>query len=378
VPLDRYRELLARYAERGRELIGRDVRPWDAHVHLGVDEDGFSQTPGELLDAMRAHGVERAFAFPFNDPERDPGYRVPNDRVLTWAAEQGEAIVPFCRLDMRQAPVAEARRALDRGARGIKLHPRAQAFGFDEADLDPVFTIAAERRVPVLVHAGRGLPPIASDLLHLVERHPEAQLILAHCAISDMERLGRTLAEVPNVTYDTSVWSSTDIRAILSKAAPEQLLWATDAPYGHHAISMLQVGLALRVSGASDAQIRAVFRGNAERVAAGRPCERLSPPLQSPLLERPLQRVRIHEYLVMAAMLLWLREPDHTGALGLARRACDGGDGDPVLGEADELLALAGELWGEGGRRDDERERQTCFRGAFRLIQVANVLVLDA
>jgi hypothetical protein len=328
VPLDRYRELLARYAERGRELIGRDVRPWDAHVHLGVDEDGFSQTPGELLDAMRAHGVERAFAFPFNDPERDPGYRVPNDRVLAWAAEQGEAIVPFCRLDMRQAPVAEARRALDRGARGIKLHPRAQAFGFDEADLDPVFTIAAERRVPVLVHAGRGLPPIASDLLHLVERHPEAQLILAHCAISDMERLGRTLAEVPNVTYDTS--------------------------------------------------IRAVFRGNAERVAAGRPCERLSPPLQSPLLERPLQRVRIHEYLVMAAMLLWLREPDHTGALGLARRACDGGDGDPVLGEADELLALAGELWGEGGRRDDERERQTCFRGAFRLIQVANVLVLDA
>ena len=30
---------------------------------------------------MRAHGVERAFTFPLNDPDRHPAYRVPNDRV---------------------------------------------------------------------------------------------------------------------------------------------------------------------------------------------------------------------------------------------------------------------------------------------------------
>ena len=101
--------------------------------------------------------------------------------------------MPFCRLDLTEDPIAEAERCLDAGARGIKLHPRAQAFDFGEAALNPVFQIAAERRVPILIHAGRGLPAIADDLRNLVEHHTEAQLILAHGAIADLEHIARTL-----------------------------------------------------------------------------------------------------------------------------------------------------------------------------------------
>ena len=121
---------------------------------------------------MRAQGVERAFSFPLNDPDRRPAYRIPNDRVLEWAAASGGALVPFCRLDLTEDPIAEAERCLDAGAAGIKLHPRAQAFDFGEAALNPVFQLAAERRVPILIHAGRGLPAIADDLRNLVEHHP--------------------------------------------------------------------------------------------------------------------------------------------------------------------------------------------------------------
>jgi uncharacterized protein len=172
VPLDRARELIDGHLRRVLETLPEGCPIWDAHTHLGADEDGFAQTPDQLLAEMRAHGITRANAFPFNDPERAPAYSVPNDRVLAWAAESDGMLVPFCRLDMADGPLEEATRCLDGGARGIKLHPRAQAFGFGERGLDPVFRLAAERRVPILVHAGRGLPPIADDLLHLVDRHP--------------------------------------------------------------------------------------------------------------------------------------------------------------------------------------------------------------
>ena len=54
------------------------------------------------------------------------------------------------------------------GARGIKLHPRAQRFLLNDERLAPIFAISAERRVPILIHGGRGLPPIAAGLASLV------------------------------------------------------------------------------------------------------------------------------------------------------------------------------------------------------------------
>ena len=360
-------ELLARHDATRAELIPGDGRIWDAHTHLGVDEDGSTLEAAELIDQMHRYGVSRAFVFPLNDPARVPRYRIPNDRVLAWAAESGGMLVPFCRLDMSDAPLDEATRCLDSGARGIKLHPRAQRFGFDEAGLDPVFALAEERSVPILVHAGRGLPPIATPLRRLVERHPGAQLILAHAAIADLQEISRILTAHPNVCYDTSVWSAIDIRSLLALVAPEQVLFATDAPYGTHMVSQLQVGMLLRRIGASEEVVSAIFWGNAERVAAGVPAPAMSPPLIDDSMRLSLQRMRVHEYLVMAATTRWLRQPDTPGALRLAARASDPAS-DPALADVAELLAAAQLVW-------DDPERA---RDLFRLLQIAMCLVMDA
>ena len=250
MPTPGFERVLTEHFDRIRAAFPDDIRVWDAHTHLGVDEDGFTLTPEELIDAMAAFGVDRCFTFPLNDPDRFPAYRVPNDRVLEWAAESDGALVPFCRLDLTEEPIPEAVRCLDRGARGIKLHPRAQRFTFGERALEPVFQLAAERRVPILIHAGRGLPAIADDLRHLVEHHPEAQLILAHAAIADLQHIGRTLLDHPNVLYDTSVWSNTDLRALLATASPEQIAFASDAPYGMCGIAQVQLGTVLVRAGA--------------------------------------------------------------------------------------------------------------------------------
>jgi predicted TIM-barrel fold metal-dependent hydrolase len=372
----RFDDLLRRHMDRTTGLRPPGLRVWDAHTHLGVDEDGFTLAVEELLETMRTQGVERAFSFPLNDPDRHPGYRVPNDRLLRWAAESDGAIVPFCRLDLTEEPIAEAERCLDAGARGIKLHPRAQAFDFGEAALNPVFQLAAERRVPILIHAGRGLPAIAEDLRNLVEHHTDAQLILAHGAIADLEHIARTLNDHPNVLYDTSVWSSTDLRTLLASASPEQVIFASDLPYGMPGTSQLALSLVLRRAGATEAQTRAMFWGNAERAARGEPAESLSPPLFTRERCAPLQRLRIHDYLVMTQTMLWSRMGDRPGALGLALRACDtGGSGD--LADVAELLEAVQTLWSEALETEDEDVAREPTRAAIRLLQIADALVLD-
>jgi predicted TIM-barrel fold metal-dependent hydrolase len=376
VPTARFDELLRRHLEPTGALYPPGLRVWYAHTHLGVDEDGFTQSAEELLELMRAQGVERAFTFPLNDPDRRPAYRVPNDRVLAWATASDGALVPFCRLDMTEGPIAEAERCLDAGAAGIKLHPRAQAFDFGEAGLNPVFQVAAERRVPILIHAGRGLPAIADDLRHLVERNPDAQLILAHAAIADLEHIARTLVDHPNVLYDTSVWSTTDLRTLLASASPEQIVFASDAPYGMPATARLALLLVLRRAAASHDQIRAMFWGNAERAARGEPAPALTPPLMSRERTVPLQRMRIHDYLVMTQTLMWSRMGDTPGALGLALRACDT-EGSDELAEVAELLEAVRELWSEGLSSDDETTGRTYTRSAMRLLQIADALVQD-
>ena len=147
-----------------------DLEPLDAHTHIGSnDPDGFRCSREQLVGALERIDA-RAFVFPMHEPD---GYRAANDMVIDEAAASDGRLFPFCRLDPHsEDPLAEAERALDRGARGIKLHPRAERFALDHAGLEPVFALADERRLPVLVHAGRGIPALGRDALQVTGRHP--------------------------------------------------------------------------------------------------------------------------------------------------------------------------------------------------------------
>src|ERR687896_704058 len=104
------------------------LEPLDAHTHIGSnDPDGYKCTAGQLTDALRRIGA-RAFVFPMHEPD---GYPAANDMVIDEAGRSGGRLFPFCRLDPEHDALAEAERALDRGARGIKLHPRAGRFTLD-------------------------------------------------------------------------------------------------------------------------------------------------------------------------------------------------------------------------------------------------------
>jgi uncharacterized protein len=321
--LERARQVTSAWDERLRADLPPDLEIFDAHTHLGTDIDGMVGRYEELLGSMDRYGLSRAFVFCLDEPDRHPSFRAGNDRTLEFAARSEGRLIPFVRLALDEGPIEEARRCLDLGARGIKLHPRAQKFLLNDERLAPVFALAAERGVPILVHAGRGLPPIADALERLVDSHPGSQLILAHAGIADLANLAFRFAGKRGVFFDSSVWSAIDLLGLLRLVPPEQVVYASDYPYGQQPGSLLMSFRAARVSGFDDAQLCDMFAENANRIADGQEPLEPSRPQGNDILEQPLAHARIHQYVSMAMPLLFVRQPDAFGALGLALNATE-------------------------------------------------------
>lgn len=317
-------EILLPWFEALMDEAGRPAL-FDAHTHLGQnDPDRFRQTPAELLAALQRAGA-RGLVFAMHEPD---GYHAANDAVLDAVAASEGRLVGLCRVQPRaDGALDEARRCLDRGAAGIKLHPRAEAFGMDEPAVADLMALADERRAVVLIHAGRGIPALGAHTISYSERFPDARLILAHCAISDLAWLARELPAHPSVYIDTAWWHPADILAVFCLAPPGQVLWASDSPYGQplpSAISALRCALE---AGLSQEQIAGVFGAQVERLIGGRDALDLGPaPGPSAPLDPLLERVIAH---LTTAMGRAFAGGDPNESLGLARLSAGVGADHP-------------------------------------------------
>ena len=198
----------------------------------------------------------------------------------------------------------------------------------DEPVVAGLIALAHERRAPVLIHAGRGIPALGQNTVRLAERYPDAHLILAHAAISDLAWLWRELPRVPNVYVDTAWWNPVDLVALFALAPPANIVWASDSPYGRPVPSAV---LALRCAlqaGLGPAQIRGIAGGTLERVLGGRRPDDLGPPpggaptALHPLLERAASHLT-------GAFARIVGQADPTEPLGLARLSCAVGTDGP-------------------------------------------------
>ncbi len=282
------------------------------------------------------------------------------------------------RLDLAESPIEEARRCLDLGARGIKLHPRAQKFSVGDERLDAVFALAVEREVPILIHGGRGLPPIGDHLAALVERYAGVRLIIAHAGIADLGGLAGHFAHVPGVFFDTSVWGIVDLVDLMRQVAPEQILFATDYPYGRLPNSLLLSLRAAKLSHFDEADLRRMLGETAQGIADGAPLPALSPAKGPAEITHPLPLARIHAYIGMATPLLWMRQPDVAGGLGLALNAAHEANIDGVR-DADLIrsaLTIASELWVGIGEIEDRQESERIARAARQLVHIADILAV--
>jgi hypothetical protein len=315
--------------------------------------------------------------FPLHDPERHPAYRVPNDRILQWASESGGRLYPYCRLDPADGPVPEAERCLALGARGIKLHPRAQAFGFDTEAVESIWKVAREASVPILIHAGRGMPRMDS-LADLALRYPDVVLILAHAGIADQGMFASRLADHPSIFYDTSTFSVFDQLGLFARAPAERILFASDVPYGRP-LGALHTALRIATyAGLDDEERQGLIGGTMIDILEGRPLPEVKPPRLADIRPVSGRLARVNAYVLMAfaAALGAGPPPDFTRSLqfiAMARtvtRDPDPGVAGPALERIDELLAAAEQLLGDGAREQDRE----LVRSAAGLVAASGVI----
>ncbi len=334
-----YDRALAPFLAETAQLRPAGAEAIDAHTHLGLDEDGRSLSLSELLSQLNAADARRACVFPLHDPERKPSYSLPNDRVLEWTAESDGRLIPFCRLDPAEDPVVEAERCLSAGARGIKLHPRAQSFTFESPEMEGVFALAESAGVPILIHAGRGMPPIADGLASLALRHPGAVLILAHGAICDQGILTSRLAEHPGVLYDISCFFPLDVVELFARVPAERIVFASDPPYGLPATTLYMALRVAKQAGLDEAATRAVLGGTMASLIDGHGLPPVSAPRRGPQIQLSGRLARVYGYgsLVGPALFSGVVEQAR-GMLELAIAACR----DPEPGSDGEALETIG------------------------------------
>jgi uncharacterized protein len=339
----------------------------DAHTHIGSnDPDGYRCSREELVGALE-RARARAVVFPMHEPG---GYPPANDMILEAAVAADGRLVPFCRLDPGDRPLEELERCLAAGARGVKLHPRAEGFRLDHPALRPVFALADERRLPVLCHAGRGIPALGRHAVQACERYPGMRLILAHAGISDLAWIWRAAREHRNLLFDTAWWSPSDVQALFALVPPGQVVLGSDAPYGTPAFgATMAIRHALQV-GLDDEQVRGVAGAQMARLIEGEDPLDLGPPPGPDSLSHDPLLDRVYACL-MNALGQMFNGVEPTETLELATLACDVGDGAPQSKICRWILTLieARSAW-----RSDGRDRPRRFAPGVPLIVVAAAL----
>jgi predicted TIM-barrel fold metal-dependent hydrolase len=311
---------------------------FDAHTHIGHnDPDGFEADPQEILAALDHAGQQRAMLFPMHEPG---GYRAANDWVIQTCAASDGRLTALARVaPSHEDAVAEARRALDAGAAGIKMHPRSDDFRLPHPAVSEVVGLVAERGGPVLFHAGRGIPNLGEAVIELCRTYPRAKIILAHAGISELGWITPAALELPNLFFDTAWWQVADLLALYATIPPGQILYASDLPYGSglfHGFAFLRCAAAVGLHGDT---LGAIAGGSLQRLLAGEEPLDLGPPPGADVLGgRDVGFERAVTYLGVACQLGW-HGVDPTEPLSLARLALQRVDDHPVAALADGLAA---------------------------------------
>ena len=234
----------------------------DTHVHIesqlpgnAADDAarkyfgaGKTPTTAELVDYYRSRKLACVV---FSVDEQLTGRaQVPNDDVLELASENSDVLIPFVSVNpMRGAEaVDEARRLIQAGARGFKLHPPLQEFHANDRAAYPFYEVVNEARLPVVIHTGHsgigtGMPGGGGvrlkyghpmDVDDVAVDFPDMPIILAHPSFPWQDEAISICLHKPQVYIDLSGWSPKYFSPVLIQYAntllKRKMLFGTDYP----------------------------------------------------------------------------------------------------------------------------------------------------
>lgn len=239
----------------------------DALIYLGTSHYGIALDVATALAGMDAVGTATAIVAPMHPTG---GKFTPvNDAVIQAALESDSRLVPLCRIDPWDGAsgVAELRRAVAGGARGLFLHPSEEHFRINDALVRPVVNCAAELSLPVMVAAGYHLFAEPLQLGAVAQWAPQIPFIFTNGGQFNISGLAQFDAELAlrndNVHVQTSAMYREDfLERVVATFGAERLLYASAAPVFDMTYERGRVDLAHF----SDTERALILGGNADRL----------------------------------------------------------------------------------------------------------------
>jgi predicted TIM-barrel fold metal-dependent hydrolase len=175
---------------------------------------------------------------------------VPSEEVIEVAAANADVLIPFASVDPHKgkAGVREARRHIERGARGFKFHPSTQAFWPHDRAHYPLYEVIAEAGLVALFHSGQtgigaGMPggggirlkysnPMSLD--DVATDFPDLDIVIAHPSFPWQEEALAVATHKPRVHIDLSGWAPRYFPDVLVRYAngplKHKVLFGSDFP----------------------------------------------------------------------------------------------------------------------------------------------------
>nr|WP_218889752.1 amidohydrolase family protein [Saccharopolyspora hordei] len=132
--------------------------------------------------------------------------------LTEWALDFGHrtpGAVPTATIFPEPEVTTYLAKALEAGARCVKVHVQVGAFDPTDDLLDPAWGLLAEAGVPVVVHCGHGPRPGAHTGLDVFEgvlrRHPALVAVLAHAGMPEHGAALDLVERYPGVHVDTTM-----------------------------------------------------------------------------------------------------------------------------------------------------------------------------
>ncbi|MGI9577234.1 MAG: amidohydrolase family protein [Microthrixaceae bacterium] len=230
-----------------------------------------THTAPNLVRDMRGLGIVSSVVLPFDLPI---GAR--NADQIIEATQTHPELLPFGSAHPLDRDIdGRLTRQKAAGAIGVKLHPNAQFIAPDQPRTVHLCGRCAALGLPVLFHCGPvGIEPEAARKRSQVYRYekaiaenPDTTFVLGHSgALQFSEAIEFT--KYPNTYFELSCLGLSALREVVEAVPDNRLLYGTDWPFYHQALTLARVLIA---TDDSPELRRSILHDNAARLLAKEP-----------------------------------------------------------------------------------------------------------
>ena len=148
-----------------------------------------SDDPRVFLNILDEAGVERACLINYVAPDVMGFLPTVNDYVIEYAKADRNRLIPFGSIHPAYVKDVEkeAKDLVRKGVGGFKVHPPHQLLWPNDPRLEPMYRVAEDAGVPVMIHSGTSTFPSAKsrygDPMYVDDvavDHPDLKILLAH------------------------------------------------------------------------------------------------------------------------------------------------------------------------------------------------------